>query len=454
MVRSERVVTPEGVEAAAVHVDGEEIVRVAEWEDVPDGAEIEDVGESVVMAGLVDSHVHINEPGRTHWEGFETATRAGAAGGVTTLVDMPLNSVPTTTDLQAFEEKLAAARGKCRVDVGFWGGVVPGNSDDLPALHEGGVLGFKCFRIDSGIDEFEHVSKSDLEEAMPVLAELGTVLLAHAEMPEQVDEASSVWDDGDPRSYSTYLASRPPEAEQRAIEQMLALCAEFDCPVHIVHLATPDALRLVRDEPNAPMTVETCPHYLTFEAGEIPDGAVEFKCAPPIRGAEDRASLWEELGEEGGLALVATDHSPSPPERKFTDSGGFDDAWGGISSLQVALPAVWTGARRRGYGLEDLSRWMSLEPARLAGVDDRKGTIEPGRDADFVVWNPDESFEVRAEELEHRHPITPYDGLELEGVVERTYVRGTCVYRDGQFLDESAGAPLLHRADALTQLET
>lgn len=440
ILQSSRVVLPDGIYEAAIHVAEGTIQKVAAPVDPAGDEDVVDVGASVVMPGLVDTHVHVNEPGRTDWEGFETATRAAAAGGVTTIVDMPLNSIPSTTDVAALDDKREAAAGQCRVDVGFWGGVVPGNTDTLRDLHEAGVLGFKCFRVDSGVDEFEHVGREDLDEAMPILADLETVLLTHAELPGPIEEAGQVWDDADPTEYATYLASRPPEAELAAIEEMMDLAETHDCRVHIVHLATAEGLALLDDEPfhEVPVTAETCPHYLTFAADDIPDGATAYKCAPPIRTGDDRDSLWRGL-DVGLLDLVATDHSPSPPELKCLESGRFDEAWGGVASLQVSLSAVWTEAYYRGYDPDDLATWLCERPAWLAGIDDRKGSIEAGKDADFVVWSPGSSFEVDAETLEHRHPVCPYDGKLLRGAVEQTYVRGRCVYDDGEFPGDPSG---------------
>lgn len=434
IIRSQRVVTPDGVGPASVHIDDDRIERIGEFDDVGTADRVVDAGDSVVMAGLVDAHVHINEPGRTEWEGFETATRAAAAGGVTTLVDMPLNSVPATTSLAGFEAKLEAASGKCHVDVGFWGGVVPGNADELAALYEAGVLGFKCFLCPSGVDEFEHVSTADLELAMPVLSELGAVLLCHSELPSVIDAAADVWPHGNPRHYGLYLASRPRSAEDQAIALMCELSARFDTRVHIVHLSSATALGLLRRARGrgVPVSVETCPHYLFFGSDDVADGATQFKCAPPIRPPGNADELWEALGA-GDIDLIATDHSPSPPELKCLDSGRFDQAWGGIASLQLLLPVVWTEARERGYSLTDLTQWVSAAPAELAGLTQRKGRLAAGHDADIVVWNPDAEFVVDAQKLQHRHKITPYDGRTLRGVVEATYVRGELVYGDGEF---------------------
>ncbi len=401
-----------------------------------------DAGDHLVMPGVVDSHVHVNEPGRTEWEGFTTATRAAVAGGVTTLVDMPLNSIPATTSVAALEAKREAARGRVRVDVGFWGGVVPGNSGELAALHEAGVLGFKAFLAPSGVDEFPHVGEAELRPAMRELARLGAVLLVHAEDPSVLDRAEPVWKapGASDRSYRTYLASRPPEAETAAIELVLRLCRELGTRVHVVHLATGaalPALAAARAE-GLPVTVETCPHYLTFAAEEIADGATAWKCAPPIREAAEREALWRALGR-GEIDLVASDHSPAPPALKGLDSGDFRRAWGGIASLQLALPAVWTAARERGHRPEALVPWMCTGPARLAGLVGRKGAIAPGYDADLVVWDPEASFEVRPEDLHHRHPVTPYAGRTLFGRVVRTFVRGVEVFRDGEIVGDPAG---------------
>ncbi|HEX5714767.1 MAG TPA: allantoinase AllB [Thermoanaerobaculia bacterium] len=420
VVRGRRVVTSGGIAPASIHVEEGRIAAVGEWDGLPPNVPVIEAGEAVVMPGLVDTHVHINEPGRTDWEGFETATRAAAAGGITTLVDMPLNSIPATTTREALRTKREAARGKCRVDVGFWGGVVPGNSEEIAGLIEDGVLGFKAFLVPSGVEEFQHVTEADLREAMPRLN--GAVLLVHAELPGPLGTC-----EGD--RYDDYLRSRPDAAETEAIDLLIRLSRELGARVHIVHLATAEALPLLRKaRRDLPITVETCPHYLTFAAEEIPDGALAFKCAPPIRSRENRERLWEAL-REGLIDLVATDHSPSPPELK---RGGFREAWGGIASLQLALPAVWTGARERGFSLQDLALWMSRNPARLAGLAN-KGAIQPGFDADLVIWEPEESFRVEPEALQHRHKLTPYAGRTLNGIVRRTLLRGETVYHDGDF---------------------
>lgn len=429
VVRGRRVVSPGGVAPASILIEEGRIVAVGEWDDLPAGVPAIDAGDAVVMPGLVDTHVHVNEPGRTDWEGFETATRAAAAGGITTLVDMPLNSIPATTTREALRAKREAAEGKCRVDVGFWGGVVPGNSEEIAGLIEDGVLGFKAFLVPSGVEELQHVGEADLREAMPRLN--GAVLLVHAELPGPLRTC-----EGD--RYEDWLRSRPDAAETEAIDLLIRLSRELGTRVHVVHLATAEALPLLREaRRHLPISVETCPHYLTFAAEEIPDGiggGVAFKCAPPIRSRANRERLWEAL-REGLIDLVASDHSPSPPERK---RGGFRDAWGGIASLQLALPAVWTGARGRGFSLQDLTRWMSRNPARLAGLRS-KGAIQPGFDADLAIWEPEARFRVEPEALQHRHKLTPYAGRTLYGVVRRTLLRGETVYHDGDFPGAPAG---------------
>lgn len=430
VVRGPRVVVPEGVRPAAIHIRRGTIIRVADFSDVPPGCPIDDVVDAVVMPGVVDTHVHVNEPGRTEWEGFDTATRAAAAGGVTTIVDMPLNSVPATTTIEALALKRQAAAGKCHVDVGFWGGVIPGNAADLEPLFAAGVLGFKCFLVPSGVDEFPAVGESDLREAMPILAKIGAPLLVHAELPRPIVEATRRAAARDPRQYATYLATRPPEAEEEAIALVIALAREFGGSAHIVHLACAQGVSMI-DAARASgvaITAETCPHYLTFAAEEIADGATAFKCAPPIRGRDHREVLWAGL-MRGSIQLIASDHSPSPPWMKRPDAGDFLGAWGGVASLQLALPAVWTAASARGVSFDRMAEWMCRAPARLAGLPD-KGEIAAGCDADLVVFDPAGETAVDARALQHRHPMTPYDRRRLRGSVRRTYVRGRRVFED------------------------
>ena len=446
LIRSERVVLPEGLRPATIVVRDGLIAAVGEHGERLAGVREIDFGADVVFPGLVDTHVHINDPGRADWEGFEHATRAAAAGGVTALVDMPLNSIPPTTTVNGLEQKRAAARGRCYVDVGFWGGVVPGNVDDLAPLARAGVLGFKCFLCPSGVEEFGHVAEADLRQALPVTAALGLPLLAHAELPsllvelQNADSAEGTL--RDPRLYATWLESRPDASEQGAIELLIGLASEFRARVHIVHLASAAALPMIRVARAAgiDLSVETCPHYLTFVAEEIPDGATPFKCAPPIRSRANRDELWNALAA-GEIDLVATDHSPAPPALKRLSDGNFIAAWGGIASLELSLPAVWTGAANRGVPIEALARWLSERPAKLAGLV-HKGVIAVGRDADFVVWDPDAETTVDAKALQHRHPVTPYDGRRLRGRVHTTILRGRTVFDRGDFPDPPNGTTL------------
>jgi allantoinase len=430
-----RVVTPEGIRPAAILVEGETIQAVVSPDQVPaEGYKIHEFGEAAILPGLVDSHVHINDPGRAEWEGFETATRAAAAGGYTMLVDMPLNCLPATTTVTALEAKRTAARGKCRVDWAAWGGVVHNNQNDIEALAAAGVPGFKCFLIHPGIDGFTMVTEQQLRAALPHVARTGLPLLVHAELPGAIDRATDALADADWNCYSTYLQSRPDEAELAAIRLMLSLCREFGFRLHIVHLSTSQALeelRAARSEGLA-VSVETCPHYLHLSAETIANGATLCKCAPPIRSRENCERLWQGLGD-GTIDLVVTDHSPCPPAMKRLAEGSFRTAWGGVASLSLALPLIWTEASRRGFTLLDLARWMAAEPARLAGCDMRKGRIAVGYDADFVVFDPEREFIVTADRLHYHHPVSPYVGETLRGTVKTTYLRGNPVFSEGEF---------------------
>jgi allantoinase len=437
---SRRVVTPQGIRPGAVLVDGERIAGVVAPGEVPGHASREDFGELALLPGLFDSHVHINEPGRTEWEGFHTATRAAAAGGYTALVDMPLNCVPATTNVSALETKRRAAQGQCRVDWAAWGGVVQNNQQEIEALAAAGVLGFKCFLVHPGIEEFSMVGEGELRLALPHVARTGLPLLVHAELPGPVNAATERLHDSDWSRYATYLQSRPDEAELSAIRLMLSLCREYGFRLHIVHLATGMALEMLRTAraEGLPVTVETCPHYLHLEAETIAEGATQCKCAPPIRDRANRQQLWQGL-REGVIDLVVTDHSPCPPAMKKMEEGNFRSAWGGIASLSMALPVMWTEARRRGFALTDIAQWMAGKPAKLAGCEARKGRIAAGCDADFVVFDSEAEFTVTKDRLHHRQAVSPYLGEKLRGVVKRTYLRGKAVFCDGAFPGEPSG---------------
>jgi allantoinase len=433
VIRGRNVVTPGGIKSAAVAVTDGAIQVVAEVGSPVEAATSIGAGDDIVMPGVIDTHVHINEPGRTDWEGFVTATRAAAAGGVTCMIEMPLNSIPTTTTADALEKKFCAAQDKLCVDVGFWGGVVPGNTDQLPALFNAGAFGFKCFLVPSGVPEFEHVTEADLRQALPVLKELGALLLVHAELPAPIAEAERSAHTLPRTHYATWLGSRPAVAENEAIAMLTGLAREFRSRIHVVHVSSADALACLQQaqREGVPISAETCPHYLTLTAEEIPDGATEYKCAPPIRERANQQQLWSGL-RSGVLSLVVSDHSPCPPEMKCREAGDFIGAWGGIASLELGLPLLWTAAQDRGFSIRDLARWMCEAPAQLAGLS-RKGRIAPGCDADFVIWDSRKTFRVEACKLHQRHKMTPYAGRELAGVIKQTIVRGNTVFRDGEF---------------------
>lgn len=444
IVRGQRVLTPDGIRPASVGIQDGKIIAIGPYQDAVSPAgppspahTVQLAADEVLLPGLTDTHVHVNEPGRTRWEGFASATRAAAAGGITTIIDMPLNSIPPTTDPAALNAKRESARGQIYVDVGFWGGAVPGNAGQLGPLSEAGVFGFKCFLADSGVPEFPPLDEAGLAQALRGMAALNSILIVHAEDAAAI--AAAPRPEG--TTYPAFLRSRPDAAETAAIAQVIRLARETGGRAHVLHLSSAEAVQMIaaaRAE-GLPLSVETCPHYLAFAAEEIPDGATEFKCCPPIRGRANRERLWAALGE-GVIDCVVSDHSPCPPGLKLPELGQFGAAWGGISSVQVALPVTWTEASARGYQLADVIRWMAGGPAGIAGLP-RKGRIAPGCDADLVAFAPDETFVVDRGGLHHRHPLTPYEGRTLSGVVRRTWLRGAPVCDD-----EPAGRLLVREA--------
>lgn len=424
-LHSTRVITPTGlVEATLILAEGK-IQDVLPGRVEQEGIPFESFGNKVIMPGVIDAHVHINEPGRTEWEGFETATKAAAAGGITTMIEMPLNASPVTTTVEALKLKLEAAKGKLHVNVGFYGGVIPSNIDDLDGLFNAGVFGIKAFLTHSGIDEFPNVTEADLRKALPILKQHDAKLLVHCELEGPVGGVGAT--QVSPRSYAAYLASRPAHWETDAIALMIRLSEEFGVHIHIVHVSAAEALPLIRDAKKRGLriTAETCPHYLVFCAEEIPDGATEYKCAPPIRERANNELLWEAL-KDGTLDFVATDHSPAPPDIKEQQSGDFMRAWGGIAGLQFLLPAFWTGAKERGFSLEEVARLLCGHPAQFLGLK-QKGRIAPGCDADLVIWDPEARVVVKEEMIQHRHKLTPYAGKALDGRVQRNILCGTVI---------------------------
>lgn len=427
VIKGERVLTSSGIRPREVGVrDGKVIAMEPLGNGLQGGEIIELADDETLLPGLVDTHVHVNEPGRTEWEGFASATRAAAAGGVTTIIDMPLNSIPPTVTVAGLEEKQAVAREQAFVDVGFWGGAIPGNIEDLRALHDAGVFGFKCFLLHSGVDEFPPLSASEMEEYMRELATYDAMLIVHAEDSRAIDRAPSP--EGD--DYSKFLKSRPRGAENLAIAEVIERARWTGARAHILHLSSSDALPMIRSakQDGVKLTVETCPHYLTLTAEEVPTGDTAYKCCPPIREATNRELLWEGL-LDGTIDYIASDHSPSTLDLKDLENGDFAVAWGGVSSLQLELPVIWTEARHRGISLEQVIAWMAEKPATNAGLTG-KGRIAPGYDADFSIFAADDAFVVDVNKLNHKNPITPYAGRALAGVVRKTYLRGHVV--DGE----------------------
>jgi allantoinase len=433
-IKSERIITSSGMLEGVVLIQEGKIVEIART--IPGGEfTFIDVGKDVIMPGVIDPHVHINDPGRAEWEGFDTATRAALAGGITCLVDMPLNSSPVTITPAAYDQKLLASKNKLHTNCGFWGGIVPGNEKQIELMAEKGVLGFKAFLTHSGIDEFPNVTAEDLKKAMPLIAKTGLPLLVHCELITPIPGNPK----GNPNSYISYLESRPGKWEDDAIAMMIRLCEDTGCRTHIVHLSSANSINQIGEAKmkGLPLTVETAQHYLFFSAEQIKDGQPAFKCAPPIRDYQNNERLWEAL-KSGIIDFVASDHSPAPPEMKNT--GDLMSAWGGISSIQFALPVLWTAARKHSCRLVDTAKWLCENPAKLAGVQNTKGKIQKGYDADFVIWRPEDEFVVSSDIIRHRHKITPYIGERLVGIVQQTWLNGEKVFDNGKFLHLNRGS--------------
>lgn len=442
-IHSNNAIIGNAVKEATIVIDAGKISAILDGFAKNLDCENIDVANKVLMPGLVDPHVHINEPGRADWEGFDTATKAAIAGGLTTLVEIPLNASPVTTTVAGFEAKLAATDGKLHTNCGFWGGIIPGNANEIEPLIEKGVLGFKAFLTHSGIDEFPNVMEADLHFAMPIIAKHRLPLLVHCELSDT--PADGIFDD--PKSYGQYLASRPKKWEDDAVALMIRLCEKYKCRVHIVHLSSANSIDQIAKakQRGLPLTVETAQHYLYFNAEDIPDGKTSFKCAPPIRERSNNDKLWQAL-KDGIIDFVATDHSPAPPGLKQLDSGDLMKAWGGISSIQFALPVLWTAAIKKDCTVIEIANWLSAKPALLAGLQNSKGRIEIGFDSDLIVWDPKKSFVVKEEMIHHKHKLTPYLHETLYGVVEQTYLAGEKVFDNGIFTKLNNGKVIKHPA--------
>lgn len=437
-IKSNNVVTPSGVEKAVVLVKEGIIADIINAVPSEHIEKIIDIKNKILIPGIIDPHVHINEPGRTEWEGFETATKSAIAGGITTLVDMPLNASPVTTTVRAFKEKKIATVGKLHTNCGFWGGVIPGNTSELTGLIEEGVLGFKAFLTHSGINDFPNVTEVDLRKAMPIIAKHNLPLLVHCELETNGRQTTA---NNNNTSYQNYLSSRPKKWEDDAIAMMIRLCEAFNCRIHIVHLSSASSIEQIRiaKQRGLPLTVETAQHYLYFDAENIKDGQTVFKCAPPIREKENNDQLWQAL-KDGIIDFVATDHSPATPPLKELESGDFTKAWGGISSIQFALPVLWTAAKKRNCNLNNIVKWLCENPSRLIGKEKTKGKIAKGFDADFTIWDAEKKIRIEESLIHHKHKITPYLNEELYGVVEQTYLGGKKVFDNGNFLHLNCGS--------------
>ncbi|MES2431218.1 MAG: allantoinase AllB [Bacteroidota bacterium] len=455
-IKSNRIVLPEGIRKGIVLINDGKIIDVVDDLSSAENNTIIDAGNKIVMPGVIDPHVHINEPGRD-WEGFDTATKAAIAGGLSTLVDMPLNSSPVTITVKDLELKIASTKDQLHTNVGFWGGVVPGNDKEIEGLIKGGVLGFKAFLTHSGIDEFPNATEDDLRKVMPIIAKYDLPLLVHCELEDgqpTTDDSKEISDLKDTisgpssivssRSYQNYLLSRPEKWEDDAIAMMIRLCEEFNCRVHIVHLSSANSIAQIvaAKQKGLPITVETGQHYLYFTAEEIPDGQTQYKCAPPIREKANNEKLWDAL-KAGVIDFVATDHSPATPDLKELQSGNFMKAWGGIASLQFALPVLWTAAKKRNCTFIDIVKWLCENPAKLAGQQNTKGKIAKGFDADIIIVDDEKSFTVEENIIQHRHKVTPYLGHQLYGVVEQTFLAGEKVYDTGEFTALNKGKIIL-----------